>query len=315
MMRLSARPAFNAAVRHVKKALGILEALEGGENFADTLGRPPYGGLSFAASLSLLNLLLADKLGYTALSANPPGYAADIPALAAEFKRWKAVDLVAVFHDPRFPRIVNPKNAEHLAALGSPFPRDLLVVYAGGAPGELAAKAARTALALFSGAEADVPTELCAEAEFGAPVKRRAKSPETAPKTAPGASAERRAKTAPGASADTLERRTPLYSVPVTNDLFHNGNVEAWKRVIGDYEGSRPGLKVHVYYDGEPVLNLNALFAWGKAPRGGVVRFAVSSAGGAAPNTARLRRLLAQAASPDFGIFLGGPDGGRPALF
>jgi hypothetical protein len=299
MMRLSAKPAFNAAVRHIKKALGILEALEGGENFADTLNRPPYDGLSAAASLSLLNLLLVDKLGYTALSANPPAYAADIPALAAEFKRWEAVDLVAVFHDPRFTRILNPKNAEQLAALGRPFPRELLVVYAGGVSGEKAAEAARRAIALFSGAGAEVP------AKPGAP----------ASKTAPGAPAERRAKTVPGTRRGEdpgPERRTPLYSVPVTNDLFHNGNVEAWKRVIGDYESSRPGLKVQVYYDGEPVLNLNALFAWGKLRRGAVIRFAVSSAGGAVPNTARLRRLLAQASSRDFEPLLGRPGGSVP---
>jgi hypothetical protein len=304
MMDLSARPAFNAAVRHIKKALGILEALEGGENFADTLSRPPHDGLSAAASLSLLNLLLVDKLGYTALSANPPVYAADLPALAGEFKRWEAVDLTAVFHDPRFPRILNPKNAEQLAALGRPFPRELLVVYAGGVSGELAAKAARTAIALFSGAETEVPAELgvpaefSVPAEFGAPAKRQAAVKKALRDGDPGP-----------------ERTTPLYSVPVTNDLFHNGNVEAWKRVIGDYESSRPGLKVHVYYDGEPVLNLNALFAWGKVQRGGLIRFAVSSAGGAAPNTAKLRRLLAQAASPGFEPFLGGPDRGRPTLF
>jgi hypothetical protein len=94
--------------------------------------------------------------------------------------------------------------------------------------------------------------------------------------------------------------------VAVTNDLFHNGNVEAWKRVIGEYESARPGLKVHVYYAGEPVLNLNALFAWGKVKSGGVIQFAVSSTGGAAPNTARLRRLLAQASGRDFEPLLGG---------
>jgi hypothetical protein len=272
MMPLSARPGFNAAVRHIKKALGVLETLEKGENFADALRRPPYDGLSAAASLSLLNLLLVDKLGYRALSANPPGYAADLPALAGEFAQWEAVDLVAVFHAPPFLRILNPKNAEQLAALERPFPRELLVVYAGGVSGDLAAEAACRAIALFTGAQTAPP-----ETATGAP-------PESgAPQTAPGAL-----------------RTTPLYSVAVTNDLFHNGNVEAWKRVVRDYERAHPGLKVHVYYAGEPVLNLNALFAWGKVKRGGLIRFAVSSAGGAVPNTARLRRLLAQASSRDF---------------
>jgi hypothetical protein len=279
MMRLSARPGFNAAVRHIKGAIGILEALEGGENFADLLRRPPHEGLSAAASLSLLNLLLVDKLGYRALSANPPGYAEDLPVLAGEFAQWEAVDLVAVFHAPPFLRILNPKNADQLAALGRPFPRELLVVYAGGVSGEPAVEAARRALALFSAAE-------------------------TAPETVPGTLAAV-PKTVSGAPWTT-----PLYSVTVTNDLFHNGNVEAWKRVIRDYEGARPGLKVHVYYAGEPVQNLNALFTWGKVKSGGVIQFAVSSAGGAVPGTARLRRLLAQASGRDFEPLLGGPDHG-----
>ena len=31
---------------------------------------------------------------------------------------------------------------------------------------------------------------------------------------------------------------TPLYGVVVTNELFHNGNVEAWKKIIESYEHS-----------------------------------------------------------------------------
>ncbi|MDR1248135.1 MAG: hypothetical protein LBK63_02420 [Treponema sp.] len=298
MMDLSARPAFNSAVRHIKKALELLEALEGGENFADALRRPPHDGLSGAASLSILNLLLVDKLGYTALSANPPAFAADLPELAGEFKKWEAVDVVAVFHDPRLPIILNPKNAEQLAALGKPFPRELLVVYAGGVSGELGAKAARAAIALLSGGAADIPAELVV------PARLAVRSPlKAAPKKA-----LRRSDPEP-------ERTTPLYSVRVTNDLFHNGNVEAWKRVIQKYEKKRPGLKVRVYYGGEPVLNLNTLFAWGKVKSGGVIQFSVFSPGGAVPGMARLRRLLAQASSRDFEPLLGGSDGGRPALF
>jgi hypothetical protein len=288
---------FNAAVRHIKKALGVLDALEGGENFADALRLPLCRGLSNADALSLMRLLLVDKLGYAALSANPSGFAGDIPALAAEFDRW-AVDLVAAFHDPRFLGIVNPKNAEQLAALGRPFPRELLVVYAGGArgdvPRELGAKAARTALALLSGACPEISPELRAgSTRAGAPKK---KTPLNVRTEAP--------------------RTTPLCSVEVTNELFHYGNVEAWKRVIGEYENTHPGCKVHVYYDGEPVRDMNALFTWGKARSGSVIRFAVVSSGaGAIRDIAGLRRCLAQASSRDFQPLLGGPAaGGLPSL-
>jgi hypothetical protein len=293
MTLLSARPGFNAAVRHIKKALGMLDALEGGENFADALRRPPFRGLSDADSLSLLGLLLVDKLGYAALSANPPGFAGDLPALAGEFAGWNAVDVVAVFHDPRFLGIVNPKNAGQLADLGRPLPRSLLVVYAGGAvPRELGVTAARTALALLGGARPEIPPELLIGAS------RKGTPKKTAPQTPQG-----------------TPQRSPLRSVRVANDLFHYGNVEAWKRVIREYENARPGCKVLVYYQEEPVLDLNAFFAWGKAPHGCVIQFAVVSSGApgsAARDTARLRRLLAQASSRDFEPLLGGPAAGGP---
>ena len=292
MMPLSARPAFNAAVRHIKKAIGILDALEGGENFADTLRQPRFSSLSGDDSLSLLRLLLVDKLGYTALSANPPAFAGDLPALAAEFAGWNAVDLVAVFHDPPFPGIVNPKNAGQLAALGRPFPRELLVIYAGGGDfsREFGAGAALTAIALLSGARPEIPPE------FRAAASRKAAPNKKASRT-------------PGPP-----RRTPLYSVPVTNELFHYGNVEAWKRVIGEYEDAHPGCKVQVYYDGEPLRDINALFTWGKMPRGRVIQFAVSSAGGAIPQIASLRRCLARASSRNFQPPPDGPDAGGPTV-
>jgi hypothetical protein len=296
MTLLSARPAFNAAVRHIKKALEILDALEGGENFADALRRLRRGGLSNADALSLLALLLVDKLGYTALSANPGAFAGDLPALAAEFETWKAVDLVAVFHDPRFLGIVNPKNAGQLAALGRPFPRELLVVYAGGGESvpELGAKAARTALALLGGGCPEIPPELRVPGK-GAPTKKP-----------------------PRKEVPTGPLTSPLYSVRVSNELFHYGNVEAWKRVIGDYENAHPGCKVHVYYGGEPILDINALFTWGKMPWGSVIQFAVSSSGATGtviPDTARLRRCLTQASGRDFEPLLGGPAAGDLTLF
>jgi hypothetical protein len=270
----------------MKKALGILKDLEGGENFADALRR--RRGLSNADALSLLRLLLLDRLGYRALSTNPPAFAEDLPALAAEFQTWRA-DLVAVFHDLPFLGILNPKDAGQLAALGRPRPRELLVVYAGGADisPELAATSARTALALLGGESPDIAPELRAPDPGQAPALRD-----------PGL------KQAP---VDTQRRQT-LYSVRVSNELFHYGNVEAWKRVIGDYERTHPGYKVRVYYAGEPVRDMNALFTWGKAPWGSVIRFAVfpPAPGDPVRDLAKLRRSLTQASGRDFEALFGG---------
>jgi hypothetical protein len=289
---LSTRSGFNSTVRYIKKTIGIAEALESGENLSDILRNPQYGDFSGDNALPLLGMLLIDKLGYTAVSSNPAAIAGDLPALASEFAKWQALDLVAAFHDsPRGLLIANPKNSGQLAALGKIRPRELLVVYAGNAEPRLCQGAARAAVALFSGALPDIPPELYLA---GAPGEvRRAKA--VFPAELPG------------------KKMTPLYSVTVTNELFHNGNVEAWKRIIHSYTAKYPGLKVHIYYEGEPILNINTLFTWGKVKHGTSIQFAVE--GQDIKELSRLRRYLVRGASPDFEALLRAPAEGGPLLF
>ena len=106
---------------------------------------------------------------------------------------------------------------------------------------------------------------------------------------------------------------TPMYGVPVTNELFHNGNVEAWKRIIESYKAKHAGLEVLVYYDGERITNLNALFKWGKVKHGSMIQFAV--AGEDVTDVAKLQRYLRQGASNMFEAFLRGPVNGVLSLF
>jgi hypothetical protein len=304
---LSTRSGFNGAVRHIKKTVRILEALEAGENLADILMGPEYGDFSGPQALPLLRLLLIDKRGYRAVSANPKtlaaglsALAAGLPALAAEFAAWNAVDLVAACHDPMTGLLIaNPKRPEHLTALGKARPRSLLVVYAGNtlaeAPQELCLKAAQTAMALFSGSVPDIAPELYRDGRKGKAPVQKISSP------------------LPDNAAVPAERMTPLYSVPVTNELFHNGNVEAWKRIVRAYTAKHPGLTVHIYYGDEQILDINTLFTWGKVPHGGVIQFAVS--GRDIRDVAALQRYLAQGASREFEPFLQAPVNGGGNLF
>ncbi len=98
---------------------------------------------------------------------------------------------------------------------------------------------------------------------------------------------------------------TPMYSVIVQNELFHNGNVEAWKRIIASYKEKNPNLEVHIYYDGERIVNINSLFKWGKVKHGSSIQFAVS--GDDIKDVAKLQRYLIQGASHMFESFLHGP--------
>jgi hypothetical protein len=99
-------------------------------------------------------------------------------------------------------------------------------------------------------------------------------------------------------------RMTPHYSVVVKNELFHNGNVEAWKRIVASYKHSHPDLQVFIFYDGERIQDINTLFKWGKVKHGSTIEFAV--AGNDIKDVSKLQRYLDQGASPQFEAFLKG---------
>jgi hypothetical protein len=109
---------------------------------------------------------------------------------------------------------------------------------------------------------------------------------------------------APAISKGSM-KMTPMYSVVVANELFHNGNVEAWKRIIASYTAKYPSLQVYIYYEGERILDINTLFKWGKVKHGSSIQFAVS--GNDIKDVAKLQRYLVQGASNQFEAFLHGP--------
>lgn len=95
---------------------------------------------------------------------------------------------------------------------------------------------------------------------------------------------------------------TPKYSIQVTNELFHNGNVEAWKNIVESYKAAHQGLEVHIFHDGQKVNNINALFKWGKVKNGDVILFSV--AGEEIKGVAKLQRYLFEGASLRFEKYL-----------
>jgi hypothetical protein len=107
---------------------------------------------------------------------------------------------------------------------------------------------------------------------------------------------------APSAPSGALKKMTPMYSIPVTNELFHNGNVEAWKKIIQSYTTKYPGLDVYVFYEGERIHDINTLFKWGKVKHGSAIMIAI--AGDDIKDVAKLQRYLKQGASHMFEAFL-----------
>jgi hypothetical protein len=340
---LSTRAGFNSAVRQIKKTIGLADSVGNSNNLGDLLFELGDSELSGERAALILQMLLVDKLGYRAVSANLTGVVPDISRLVPEFAKWKGVDLVVAYHHPELGLLVaNPKSAEELAGFGQLKKRELLVVYAGkaGAPADEACqKAAELAAVLFEGGKVTPPPALLkgnfaarkikapGAGEDEAAVPGRGRGPKAArPAKAPARGRNRKAAVAAPAPASEVHRvaapvvtasaapppvskgpvkMTPRYAVVVQNELFHNGNVEAWKRIIASYNAKYPALQVYIYYDGERILDINSLFKWGKVKHGSAIEFAV--AGSEIKDVAKLQRYLAQGASHQFEAFLHGP--------
>ena len=106
---------------------------------------------------------------------------------------------------------------------------------------------------------------------------------------------------------------TPRYSIQVTNELFHNGNVEAWKKIVESYKMKYFDLDVLVWYENERINDINALFKWGKVKHGGLIFFSV--VGESIQDVSKLQRYLFEGASPRFEVFLRGGIGRVLDLF
>ena len=112
---------------------------------------------------------------------------------------------------------------------------------------------------------------------------------------------------------NSIKKMSPMLSVVVTNELFHNGNVEAWKRIMNSYTTKYPDLQIWVYYDGEQITDINALFKWGKVKHGSCIQFVV--VGEEIKDVPKLKRYFTQGASPMFEAFLQGAPGAVLNLF
>jgi hypothetical protein len=329
---LSTREGFNAAVRHINHAIHIADTIRN-HNIGDLLFKAEREILSGKEIALLLRMLLVDKLGYQVRSSNLSSVAPDPAALAEEFARWPGVDLLAVYHHPELGLLAaNPKDPEQLVDWGGLKKWELLVIYAGNSEkgrDELCRRAAEAALALFEGNKPKIPPELYQGTATAKKVKKAAPAGSVRGERKKDTAGKGRKKTAPSGpvpAADGTGRpaftmpavkgpipMTPRYSVIVRNELFHNGNVEAWKRIIASYNTKYPELQVYIYYDGERIQDINALFKWGKVKHGSSIHFSV--AGNGIRDVAKLQRYLIQGASHQFEAFLRGSVGAILKLF
>ena len=323
---LSTRQGFNDSLMHFKAVSSILDDFESNTNLADLVHELIDEKMITIQQIdAIVHALLVDKYGYFYRSINLGTSINDFSKLNEETKKWKAVDLVIAYSHPELGlTLINPKNEDHFETLTQLKKDELAVIYAGAFGKEIDKKIADTALdtviTVFEGKKKKTPASLLkgsftykkAEKKKPTPEKKKKSTKSTAKKktTQKPEQTEKTTTVATGAqkappkqkAVSGPKRMTPMYSVPVTNELFHNGNVEAWKRIIQSYTAEHPDCEVHVFYDGERIHDINTLFKWGKVKHGSAILFAV--VGVDIKDVAKLQRYLQQGASPRFEDFL-----------
>mgnify|MGYP006273143151 CR=1 FL=1 len=296
---LSRRAGYNTALRHFRTTTAFLSRIEAGENLADLLnGALESGAVERFQLRPILSALLVDKYDYQFASRNIPRTVEDPSEIAAAVAEWSAVQIILAFEHPQAGLfLINPKEEASWEPALPLMQDELLVAYTGpvseARDNETLEAAAKDLHALIEGLAVD--TKPAYQLSGGAAASKAAPAKPAAPKPA----------SAPPTGGK--RRMTPRYSVVVTNELFHNGNVEAWKRIIESYKSKHPGLDVLIWYENERINDINALFKWGKVKHG--VPILVSVVGDEIKEVSKLQRYLYEGASPRFEMFLkGGPD-------
>ena len=300
---LSTRAGFNLALGHFKKALSFSSDVEEGYNLADVLTEAiEEGEISLQQLRPVLNILLVDKFSYSNQSVNLRDAVESVDSLVAAVSQWTMLDIVLAFYNSSGElSVINPANPDHWAPV-LPLKKDELMVCFVKSRKENDTKTENAALidlfSLLYGKKVKVKKAFIdPDARKGeeAPMKKQNEErPAVSEAPAP----------APAAPSGGRRNVSAKISVMVTNELFHNGNVEAWKKIIASYTAKHPGLEVMIWYDGERINDINTLFKWGKVKHGTPIVFSV--AGDNIKDVSKLKKYLFEGASQRFEVFLRG---------
>ena len=298
---LSTRAGFNTALRHFKIVSRYLSEMSEGENLADlindSLDEKEIGRHQIK---SIINALAVDKFGYRYISHNLEENISEkdrIENISNSISKWGNIQFIMTYYNPgEGVFVINPKKKSQWEIILPLISDELVVIYAN---------------TNTQNDKAEINRNIAESAirDFIQILYRKKVKPK---KDYLGV--EEKKEEAPVTQAAAPRRRaTPRYSVQVTNELFHNGNVEAWKKIIESYKSKYPDLDVMIWYDNERINDINALFKWGKVKHGGLIFFSV--VGENIKDVSKLQRYLFEGASPRFEAFLKGGIGKVLDLF
>ncbi|HEY1405327.1 MAG TPA: hypothetical protein VF857_01835, partial [Spirochaetota bacterium] len=229
---LGTKQAFNKALRHFFKVSELVDVVDEQKNLADVLnGEIEDQEVVRDQILPIIGALLRDKFGYSYDSFDIPANITDFKKIASVTGKWTALDMVLVYFNPNGQVfLVNPANEEHWESVGDLVREQLAVIYVkylknDDGDAKIEKDAINAIEEMLAGKDVYIN-----KAFIDASVTSRLQPKKPAPVAASQGS---------GSPAPAGKRQvTPKYSVMVSNELFHNGNVEAWKRVIESYNSS-----------------------------------------------------------------------------
>ncbi len=299
---LSSRAGFNLALRHFKSVLAFSADVDDGENLADLLNEAlDDREIQENQIKPIISSLLIQKFNYQFKSHN----LVESVTLSEEnieiLKQWTAIELIVLYFNPSSGiSVINPKNKTVLESIQPLVKDELVVCYAGASRDELPDTTLRAAIDDFY------------KLLYGknVPVRDDYKNSSSNVKAEP---ISKKSVEVPQKQSSGKRRVTTKYGVQVTNEVFHNGNVEAWKKIIESYTTTYAGTEILVWYENEKINDINALFKWGKVKHGCPIMFSV--AGDEIKDVSKLKRYLFEGASSRFEVFLKGAVGSVLDLF
>ncbi|MCU0846872.1 MAG: hypothetical protein MUD12_03185 [Spirochaetes bacterium] len=298
---LASKGNFNKALKHFFKVNDVVDDIDNGRNLADSINDDiDSGEIASDQILPIVGAVIRDKYGYSYHSYSLPQTVSDFSKITDETSKWTALDIVIVYYNPSGKTfVVNPKNPDHWEMVREIFHDQLAVIYVKNRKEEENKKVEKQAITaieeMLSGRDVFTNKDF-----IDSTVVQRKPAPK--PVAAPVAAGPGPAKVAAEPVSKVKKNFTPKYAVQVSNELFHNGNVEAWKKIVESFKTKFKDLDVYIFFEGELINDINALFKWGKVKHGDSIFFQV--AGEDIKGVSKLQKYLFEGASPRFEQFL-----------
>lgn len=317
---LSTRSGFNKSLSHFRVVRELLQSFREESNVINLMQQLIVDEkIENHQILPILNALFVEKFSYSFISFNINRWLQnkDIIELHRELKKWNRFSTLIAYHNNSSVVLMNPAVIEQWNMIDEFVEGSLIVIYLKSIHLDdevLEPEVLLDYKDFFQGKrkksykkyilKSDKPTEHTSIADTPPTINSLSEEPSKENTESPSEVQGQIPKEEPQKvkPPPPNQKMTPKYMVQVTNELFHNGNVEAWKNIIESYQFKYPHLQIYIFHDGQRVNNINSLFKWGKVNHGDAILFSI--VGEDFKSISKLQRYLFEGASNRFQVFL-----------